>query len=214
MTYFIVKSQLWHIGSQRDEFDSSGGLADDLAGDETPPEILRMPSAGGLAAMQQDLERRMREMEQQIESRMPTEIREIQQRIRQGTASREDIKRRAEWGRAHSKQWMADIHEMTSAVTPSVGRQPPPEIDLQAHVERLRPILPQDVTEDAVLEVLAKQAVFAEQILADFMGLFGVQPFFANLSYRYLEECTESDLLGAGINLLAHLKFRIDAALP
>jgi hypothetical protein len=79
---------------------------------------------------------------------------------------------------------------------------------LEQHAEHLRPLLGADVGQDRVLEVLGKQAVFAEHVLGEFMKLLGIQPFFANLSYRYLEECSVAELLAADIKLIDHLKFK------
>ena len=189
----------------------SGGLAGEYETDETSPEVIPMFPGGGLAAMQQDLEQRMREMQQQMEDEMPDDIRDIQQRMQKGTATQEEMKQYGQWAQAQAQRFMGEMSQMMGAVMPSLGRPSVPETELSSHVEKLRPILPPDAADRGVVEVLGKQAVFAEEILGEFMQLIGVQPFFAHLSYRYLEECTVPDLLGADIKMVAHLKYKTDA---
>lgn len=110
---------------------------------------------------------------------------------------------------------MGDFNELMSDVmpgmVPSHDRPSVPEADLSAHLEKLRPILPPDATDSRVLEVLGKQSVFAEEVLGQVMELLGMQPFFANLRYRYLEVCTETELLDVDIKMVAHMKFKTDA---
>lgn len=203
--------QLFHHGSQVDEFDSSGGLAGESEMDETSPEILTMFSGGGLAAMQQDIEQRMRRVQQELADAMPDHIRDILQRMQNGSPTQEEIKQYTQWTQTHSQQFIGAINEVMSETIPSVGKPSVPEAELSDHVAKLHPILPSGAEDNRVLDVLGRQAVFAEEVLGEFMKLIGIQLFFANLSYYYLEECTVTELLGADIKVAAHLKFETNA---
>jgi hypothetical protein len=69
-------------------------------------------------------------------------------------------------------------------------------------VEYESKVLPKDVQ-----AVLDQQAVFAEEVLAEFMPLVNVPAFYANLSYRYLDESSPPELAGHGIRFVQHLRF-------
>ncbi len=201
--FLVNDSDAWHYvlfgyGSQIDAFDSSGGLADEYEMDETSPELTQMLLGG-------ELENRMRDFQKQMEDEMPADIRDMQQRIQQGRATQDEMQRFGQWIQAESQRVMGDL---MSGMMPSFGSRSAPESELISHIKKLRPILPPDRADSAVLEVLGKQAVFAEEVLGEFMEQIGIQPFFANLSYRYLEECTTADLLASDINLVGHLKFK------
>jgi hypothetical protein len=191
---------LFHHGSQVDAFSSSGELEGECEIDKMSPEIAQLLSGGGL-------EQRMREVQQQMERDKPSEIRDIQQRIQQGTATQEEMQQLGQWIQAESQRF---VDQVMPGMRQVLVRPSVPEAELSGHLEKLRPILPRDAADSLVLAVLGKQAVCAEEVLGEFMKLVGVQSFFANLSYRYLEECTETDLLGADIDIVAHLKFRTD----
>jgi hypothetical protein len=205
----VNDSDSWHyvlfgFGSQIDAFDSSGGFANEYEMDEISPELAQTLLGG-------ELEDRMHEMQQQIEDEMPDDIRDIQQRIHEGTATQEEMQQFGQWLQTQSQRFMGELNELMPGMAPSFGRPSVPQVDLTPHVKKLRPVLPRVTKNSLVLQILGKQAVFAEEILREFMELIGVQSTFADLSYRYHEEFTEADLLGANINMLAHLKFRTDA---
>lgn len=194
---------LWRHGMQLDEFDSSGGTAGHSQMDEELAEMADLFSGG-----MPDFEERCREMQQQMEQAQPPEIREIQRRMQQGTATQEEMLAFAEWFQQNMGDLMGAVSQIMPGTVPFPGVQGLPESDLRAHAEKLRPILPPDAAPDRVLEVLGRQAVFAEVVLEEFLPLVGIQPFFAFLSYSYLGECTDSDLLEADIRLIADLRFR------
>ncbi|HZL87395.1 MAG TPA: hypothetical protein VFB96_03380 [Pirellulaceae bacterium] len=80
--------------------------------------------------------------------------------------------------------------------------------ELLKHVQRLEPLLAPGTPSDQVLEILGRQAVFAEETLGEFLPLVGIAPVYAHLSYRYLEEFSESELASQSVKMAAHLRFR------
>lgn len=194
---------LWRHGRQVDEFDSSGGLTGSPEMDEQLAGMADMISGGGLA----DFEERLREAEQEMWRNLPPEIREIQQRIQEGTATPEDMHAFGEWYQQMAGDLMGNLNEMLPGVQPFGERQPLSETELRAHAEKLRPVLPPAASPERLLEALGRQAVFAEETLEQFLQVVGIQPLFAYLSYPYLSEYTDSELLGGEVRLVADLRF-------
>ena len=64
----------------------------------------------------------------------------------------------------------------------------------QKRLDELRPTLGPGVTDEQVQDVLDRRAVFAEEVLAEFLPLLGIPDFYANLSYRYLDESSPEEL--------------------
>ena len=56
--------------------------------------------------------------------------------------------------------------------------------------------------------MLEKHALFAEEVLAEFLPLVGLSDFYANLSYRYLNEGTEDELPSHNIRFVNHLRLK------
>ena len=52
-----------------------------------------------------------------------------------------------------------------------------------------------------------QSAVFAEEVLAEFMPLVNVAAYYANLSYGYLDESSAQELAEHGIHFDQHLRF-------
>jgi hypothetical protein len=184
--------QLCRCGSQLDEFSSSAEINQEHDLPEVSPEAVQ----------------RMLDLRQQMLDGMPSEIREIEARFMEGTATQEEMKRFSEWAEANSEQVTRHISQIASEMSPPVASHSPAEREFGDHIEKLRPILRPDATDGRVSEVLCKQTLFAEQVLREFLELLGVQQGFADLSHRYLEEWTETELLKNGIEIVAHLKFK------
>jgi hypothetical protein len=202
--FLVHDSDSWHYqlffnGSQLDQFHSSGSHPDDCDLDET--------SCGDFAAMKDDLEQRVREFQERMESNMPPDLRDIRLRTQTGAVTHEEMQRYGEWAQTQAQQLMGEIKGMVAGAEPSVARPSAPESSLDSHIEKLRPVRLPHATDSRVREVLGKQVLFAEETLAEFMEIIGVNPFFATLSYWYLSECTERDLQLEDVRLVAHLKF-------
>lgn len=200
--FMVNDSDSWHYvlyrhGIQVDEFDSSGGAAGEYEWGDDSPDIIPMFPTGGF-------EEQIQEMQQQLAHEMPDEIRDIQERINQGTVTPEELTRFGQWIEEQSQQMM-------DQVIPLSARPSPPKETLAPHVQKLRSILPPDVDDHQVLDLLGKQAVFAEETLAEFLQLVGIAPVFANLSYAYAQEYTMDDLASEGVKMVAHLCFTTSA---
>jgi hypothetical protein len=196
--------QLFHLGAAVDEFDSSGGAAGEFDFDGSPD--FDQATAAGFAAAQ-EFQQLAQNMQQQMEEGMPPEVREIQQRIPMGGVSPEEMKIYGDWVAAQSQRYMEIINQKMSELAPALGRTAPSQEEAASHLDALRPILPPEASDDRVQAILVKQTVFAEEILAEFMGILGLPTRYADLSYRYMEEFAASDLKAAGIQMIAHLKF-------
>lgn len=199
--------RLFHKGERVDEFESSGGYEASGSLEKTPGSPYSEAESRNQAYRQ-----RVSEIAQQnIEDAMPDEIRSIRQRMGQGIeVSASESARLREWVLARMQQIKAELNNLKPERTPSSGEVPAWDTDLHPHLEKLRPILLQGTPDDQVLETLGKQEIFAEKTLGEFMGLIGIQQLFANLSYPYLRDCSEEELLAEDIKMIAHLKFKTD----
>ena len=221
--FFMVNdSDSWHYqlyagGKQLDEFDSSGGAdgfgmeAGRFGTEDVLPDIISMFSHGGFDSLQRNIEETARRLQEQAEENMPPEIRRIWDKMQQDRASPEEMQQYGQWaGTLAAHGFMDVINDTTSDVLPFPKKQSAGQDDLDVHLDRLRPLIAPGIGDVRVLEILGKQATFAEHSLAEFMELIGLQPFFAHLSYRYLEECSRPELIAAGIQFVHHLKFKMD----
>lgn len=86
--------------------------------------------------------------------------------------------------------------------------------ELAAHAELLAALFRSGVDRQRVCDVLGREDVFAEQTLAAFLPLLGIEPFYATLNYGYFEECSDADLTAAGVSMAEHLKFAPGKAAP
>lgn len=201
--------QLFGGGLQLDDFCSageSGSESENITGLANCTDIL---AEGVLQTLQQSYESRLRDLERKFEESMPSDILAVHRKVQDGTANQEEMKRYDKWGAAHSRQIMKGIDEALVGALPMPGAQHTiPKEDLQIHIERLRQILLSSVSAERIFRILGKQSAYAENVLADFLELIGVQPLFASLSYQYVEDFCETDLVDQEIRLVEHLKFR------
>jgi hypothetical protein len=201
--------QLFHNGEQMDEFDSSGEHEASGSLVKGTPESSHSEAESRNQAYRQ----RVNEIAQQnIEDAMPDEIRSIKQQMGQGIeVSASESAQLREWVLDRMQQIKAELNNLKLEKTPSPSEMPAWDTDLHPHLEKLRPILLQGTPDNLVLETLGKQDVLAEQTLGEFLDLIGVQQLFASLSYPYLRDCSEEELLAEDIKMIAHLKFEAGA---
>jgi hypothetical protein len=234
MQFLVHDSDSWHYGlyqagTQIDEFDSSGGFDDDdedFGGDDeedadftsSSPTI----SAADWPALQQKLNERMVEQQRRMEAEMPADIRDIQQKIQTGAASAEEMQKYAEWAQAQTARIVQDLSDifppgMLPGQQPSAApRQKPPggfNPEIDTHLETLRPLLAAGISDGEVLETLGREAVFAEETLAEFLPLLGIAPLFAHLSYPYLAESSDAELRTQNIKVAQRLRYVATPAL-
>lgn len=211
--------QLYHNGEHVDEFDSSGGEG---FTDEDGDGMAGLFGALGMRADGdefQNIMARARQMAEQVQQAMPPEIRAIQERMEQQRATPEEIHQYTQWMNAEVPRLMGNLKDVmgdfSSRLAPPLDRPAASEGEneespahLQRHLVHLQPLLKGSAGEEQVLKVMARRAVFAEEMLGDFLPLIGINPYYANLSYRYLTECTPKDLERESIRLAEHLKFK------
>jgi hypothetical protein len=85
------------------------------------------------------------------------------------------------------------------------GNEP---FDFFDHLSALKPLLRPNVTEQQVLKSLSATAIFAEETLAAFMPLIGINPFFAYSDFRDMaEDITPEELQMESVHLHRRLDF-------
>jgi hypothetical protein len=206
------------------EFDSDESADDDEDyGDDL---VEAGPAIAQLNALMQDgsLMQKAQEMQQRMSAAAPAEIREAELRIKSGRGTPSDMLQYRTWAMQEMPKYMADLRSlMGGALDPfRLGSQSAPKkkperkpnkaerAAQKKRLDQLRPLFAPGVTEDQVQDVLDKQAVFAEEILAEFLPPLGIAAFYTNLSYRYLTESSTQELASHNIRFTHHLRFKTD----
>ena len=209
--------QLFHQGTQIDAFDSSGEEGDwDEESDEAG---LGNVAVGSLAGIEQAIRGKAQEFETLLTGGMPAEVRAIHDKMRSGRATPEEMQSYMQWMSAEMPKHMAAMQQLVAEAMQGLGvgggaarkggsSLEDQERELHPHIERLEPLLAPDASRDLLLELLGRQAVFAEETLAEFLPLLGIAPVYAHLSYRYLEEFSQSELASQSVQMAEHLRFR------
>ncbi len=210
--------QLFHDGQQIDAFDSSDGEEGEWDQEELDESALGALASGSLAGIEQAMRGKAQEFETLLTAEMPADVRAIHGKMRTGQATQEEMQAYLQWMSAEMPKHLAAMQRLVAEAMQGLGLGGAPrkggatlaeeERELQPHVERLRPLLLPDVSPDSLLELLGRQAVFAEETLAEFLPLVGIAPVYAHLSYRYLEDFSESELASQSVQMAEHLRFR------
>ena len=208
--------QLFHQGVQIDAFDSSGD--EDDWSDESEDAGMGRIALGSLTGFEQAVRGKAQEFETLLTAEMPAEVRSIHDKMRSGRATDEEMQAYIQWMSAEMPKHMAAMQRLVAEAMQGLGMEGGPrkagpsladqERELHPHVERLAPLLVPDASRDLVLELLGRQAVFAEETLAEFLPLLGIAPVYADLSYRYLEEFSASELASQSVQMAEHLRFK------
>jgi hypothetical protein len=201
--------QLYYAGQAIDEFNSSGSEEFDENGDLS--DLEGMFGEGKLADLQQSIQESAHELEQRLRQLLPDDLQTIQDRWKTGRATPEEIQKYTQWISSEMPRLMGGFKDLLGGLTPNFPlpvRQPADECEMQSHVVHLKPLLQTGVPDDRVREVLATQAVFAEETLGEFLPLLGIASSYAHLSYRYLDEVREAELAADAIRVAQHLKFK------
>ena len=232
--YFLVNdSDSWcytHCrgGKQLDEFDSSGegGLPEEVS-EEQVAEFAE--SIESLHAMMADgsLQERLQAIQRDLAANTPPEIQAIEARMQTGQATQDDIRRHQEWFAAALPQLRDELGQQLGGILKmATSAAPKPKADkpnkkesakankaAKKRLDHLRPLLASGVSDDDVHAVLDRQAVFAEQTLADFLPLVNIPAYYANRSYGYLLESTPAELATHSIRFVHDLRFENDEPL-
>ena len=206
------------------EFDSDEGAGDD---DDYGDDLVEAgPAMAQLNALMQDgsLMQKMQEIHDRMSAAAPAEIREAEARIKSGRGTPADMQQYQAWAMQEMPKYTAEIKSlMGSALDPFrlAGKSAPKQKSKRKstkaeraaqkkRLDQLRPLFAPGVTDDQVRDVLDKRAVFAEEVLAEFLPLLGIADFYANLSYRYLTESSTHELASHNIRFTHHLRFEPD----
>jgi hypothetical protein len=147
----------------------------------------------------------------------PPEVRATEARIRSGQGTAADMQQYQAWAMQEMPKYMADMKallggalDLPKASAPKKSKRKASKAERTAQKQRLdalRPILAEGITDKDVQAVLDQQAVFAEEVLAEFLPLVNISAYYANLSYGYLDESSPQELAGHGIQFVQHLRF-------
>lgn len=207
--------ELFHKGREVDGFDSPGAPPL-LDLNELPDDMLDMPDADELAEAMEAVMETMPALADLLQSLLPPEMREIQQKIADGTATSEEADAFSRWSQELAAGAASEFGEATKksandlpvAAADSDGNgQAASKRQLEGHLHHLRPLLASGSQPDRVKEVLAEKATLAEEPMADFLEMLGVSRFFAQLSFQYLGEFSVDEMQGEGITFRAPLVF-------
>ena len=198
------------------EFDSAEGAGDDEDGGDL---VEAGAAIAKIQALMSDgtIQQRMQAIQTQMAAAAPPEIRAAETRIRSGQGTAADMHQYQAWAMQEMPKYMADMKALLGGAldlpqpsAPKRSKRKASRAERTARKKRLdalRPILAEGITDNEVQAVLDQQAVFAEEVLAEFMPLVNVSAFYANLSYRYLDESSPQELAGHGIRFVQHLRF-------
>ncbi len=211
----VNDSDSWHFQLYRDghlvsSFDSLGGFEGVEEAGPTPANVVPFSPKCTMEELKQGAEK----VQQWMDRLISEELRPAQERMASPSATDED---RQEYEKL-VKEMPGRIQEEYRMFAEQHGLPPfnaafidsgAADADPDAQLEALRPILPPGTSDEQVLDVLGKQEVIAETVLAEFMGLLGIQSHFAYLSYQYLHEDTaEEDLAAAGVQPPTCLRYK------
>ena len=204
------------------EFDS-----EEEAGDDDGDDLVDAASAfAQINSLMRDgsIMQKMQGVQSRMSAAAPPEIRAAEERIKTGRGTAADIQQYQAWAMQEMPKYMAEMRSLLGAVIPgsrthkAAASQKKPRAksksEQTAWKKRLRrpaPLLAPGVTDEQLQSVLDKRAIFAEEILAEFLPLLGLSDYYANLSYRYLDESVPDELSPHNIRFLHHLRFETNS---
>ena len=206
------------------EFDSD----EEADGDGDEGDLVE---AGAMIGQLQSLMRdgsvlqRFQEMQARMSEAAPPEIKAAEARIKSGQGTAADMRQYQTWATGEMPKYMAEMRQMLAgalnplkALSAAASTRKKQRKSTKAEraaarerLDRLRPILADGVTDEAVLEAFDKRATFAENVLAEFLPLVGIADYYANLGYQYLDEIRPAELAAHNIRFVQHLRFETSA---
>lgn len=208
--------ELFHKGREVDGFDSPGS-SPLLDLQELPDDVLELPDADEMAEAMEAVMGQMPALAELLQALLPPEMREIHRKITDGTASAEEAEQFSQWSRELAKGAASEFADaarkdgkagLPVAATDSGGNGRAASIrELEGHLHHLRPLLASGVHPERVREILAEQATFAEEPMADFLETLGVSRFYSRLSFQYLADFNREEIEDEGIGFGEFLVF-------
>lgn len=209
LAVLVNDSDSWHYqlfdgGDLQDEFDSvdadeeSDVDASDL---EKPGQPSKPLTAEDIAAMRQAV---AEQMQAELAGKMPPDIRDIYQRIKQGQATAEDSQQYVQWMQRNIWRRPTVGSVLRSLFSLLVAGRKSRRKRAAQHLAHLRPLLKEGVPDKAVRRALSRQSTFAEQDLEAFLPLLGIPGQWAHLAHDYMKQTSAPDLAEAGIRVQAY----------
>jgi hypothetical protein len=185
------------------------------------------PAIAQLQTLMQDgsILQKMQDIQTQMSAAAPPHIREAEARMKGGTGTAADIRVYQAWAMQEMPKYTTQMKSILggaldpfrAAQKQSAGKKPKRQptkaarAAQQKRLEPLRPILAAGVTDEQVQAVFETKAVFAEEVLAEFLPLIGIGSYYATLSYRYLEEAGDDELAAENIRFIHHFRFETNS---
>jgi hypothetical protein len=205
-------------GGAVSQFDSE----DEADGEDDLSESEMAELGDKLAALQGmmtdgSLQQRMQELSRQMLAEAPPEIRELEARMRGGKVTAAEMQQYQKWAMEQMPKYMAQLDPVLGGLMsgraagpkkkPQRKRSKAQKAAEKSRLDQLRPLLAAGTTDEQVQGVFDKQAVFAEEVLAEFLPLLGISGFYANLSYQYLREAGSEALAAHDIRFVHDLRY-------
>jgi hypothetical protein len=210
--------------------DPSGGVSEFDSGEEADEDDFDggdLVEAGAAINQLQSLMRdgsvlqRFQEMQAKIMAAAPPEIRAAETRIKTGQGTAADMHQYQAWAMGEMPKHAAEMRQMLAgalnplkAISAAGGarrkQRKLTKAERAAARERLgklHPILADGVSDEDVQSVLDKRTTFAEDVLGEFLRLVGINDYYANLGYQYLDEMKPAQLAAHDIRFAQHLRF-------
>jgi hypothetical protein len=197
------------------EFDSVGETDEDVSEEDLAQLQEKVAALQGMMS-DGSWQQRIQQMHVEMMADAPAEIREIEASMRSGKVTPAQMQQYQAWAIQQMPKFMGQLGGFMEAfkqpVRPAAKKNPKRRSKAERaaqrkRLEQLRPLLAEDATDEQVQEVFEKQAAFAEDVLAEFLRLLGIPDYYANLSYRYLEETRDDELNARHIQFVHHFRF-------
>jgi hypothetical protein len=224
--FFVSDSDSWSYlladpKGRVSEYDSDEGAEDDDFDEESLEHLEELAQrAAKLREIMSDpgQAKKLQDVGEQMLAAAPPEIREIQAKMQRGKTGPADVQRYHAWSMQQMPKytaWLNELLGMDDHPTPPKPKKKKPKRKptraeqraQQKRLDQLRPLLAAGVKDEQVQAVLDRQAVFAEDVVGEFLRLLGIADFYANLSYRYLSEAGPGELAAHNIRFAHHLRF-------
>jgi hypothetical protein len=212
-----------------DEFDSANVAADASEFVDGSSELVSRLADIQTQLADSGFKQRIADLQNQIVAEAPPEIQEIHAQVTSGNFNVENIQQYNEWlmnqaprlsslmqefvGSFLESQWAAVPSAKSKAKKKRKSKSAKSKrAAVQAQIDKIRPLLVADAADDQVAEVLHTKAIFAEEMLAKFLPLVGIPPFYAYLDYDHKDEASPEELSAQGIEFAHHLMFELPSA--
>lgn len=208
MYQLFVDGDVDEFESVEGDFDGEGEVDASVAELAKSAELIKLLQSGDMAAIQAALGPQIQRMQEELEAKMPPDIRDIYERAKRGQSTPQENQKYVLWvnsnmmPRPSATGMLSGLFGGLLPTKPKPRKRKPPREN--PHLKYLRPLLAEGVTDFQVAGALANQSTFAEEDLAEFLPLLGIPSLWAYLSHDYLPEMSEASLREAGVRLQAH----------